>query len=195
MSVVASPIVVFGHNWVTEFCYSTCYNQQHSTSTTLLSFVQHCKTIQAGSEARTPIDTEALLHASQGNQRSPFSGTCWALLLVLNSKVLLYVHGCVTWQILCLQLAESSGSSTVVVKIVKISPATAPCRSPESQHTVSIFDSSGEAKISFSAVYQPCNLLERPKVNQLVHPLVPHMLLCNAFLFVVCFVFEPHFGC
>lgn len=86
MSVVASPIV-FGHNWVTEFCYSTCYNQQHSTSTTLLSFVQHCKTIQAGSEARTPIDTEALQHASQGNQRSPFGGACWPLLLVLNSKV------------------------------------------------------------------------------------------------------------
>ena len=104
------------------------------------------------------------------------------------------MHGCVTQQILCLQLAESSGSSTVVVKIVKISPATAPCRSPESQHTVSILDSSGEAKISFSAVYQPCNLLERPKVNQVVHPLVPHMLLCNAFLFVVCFVIEPHVG-
>lgn len=100
-----------------------------------------------------------------------------------------------TQHILCLQLAESSGSSTVVVKIVKISPATAPCRSPDSQHTVSILDSSGEAKISFSAVYQPCNLLERPKVNRHVHPIVSLMRLCKAFLFVVCFVVvDPHFG-
>lgn len=70
-----------------------------------------------------------------------------------------------------LQLADSSSPATVVVKIVKISPAAAPCRSPDSQHTVSILDSSGEAKISFSAVYQPCNLLERPKVYGHLHPL------------------------
>ncbi len=63
-----------------------------------------------------------------------------------------------------LQAADSSAPSTVVVKIVKVSPATAPNRNPESQHTVSILDSTGEARISFSAVYQPCNLLERPKV-------------------------------
>ncbi len=63
-----------------------------------------------------------------------------------------------------LQAADSSAPSTVVVKIVKVSPATAPNRNPESQHTVSILDSTREARISFSAVYQPCNLLERPKV-------------------------------
>ena len=65
----------------------------------------------------------------------------------------------------CLQAADAVPPSTVVVKIVKISPAAAPCRSPESQHTVSILDSTQEANISFSAVYQPCNLLERPKVR------------------------------
>ena len=70
-----------------------------------------------------------------------------------------------------LQLPESSSPSTVVVKIVKISPAAAPCRSPNSQHTVSILDSLGEAKISFSAVYQPSNLLERPKVHRHMHAL------------------------
>ncbi|KAL0053903.1 hypothetical protein WJX82_000883 [Trebouxia sp. C0006] len=63
-----------------------------------------------------------------------------------------------------MEAADSSAPSTVVVKIVKVSPATAPNRNPESQHTVSILNSTGEARISFSAVYQPCNLLERPKV-------------------------------
>lgn len=70
----------------------------------------------------------------------------------------------VTRYIRYLQIADSLGPSTVVVKIVKVSPATAPCRSPDSQHTVSIVDPTSEAKVSFSAVYQPCNLLERPKV-------------------------------
>ena len=64
-----------------------------------------------------------------------------------------------------LQLADNAGPSTVVVKIVKVSPASAPCRNPDSLHTVSIVDSTNEARISFSAVYQPCNLLERPKVQ------------------------------
>ncbi|KAL3145375.1 hypothetical protein ABBQ38_001625 [Trebouxia sp. C0009 RCD-2024] len=69
-----------------------------------------------------------------------------------------------TKHILHLQVPDTLGPSTVVVKIVKVSPATAPCRSPDSQHTVSILDPTSEARISFSAVYQPCNLLERPKV-------------------------------
>ena len=63
-----------------------------------------------------------------------------------------------------LQVPDSAVPSTVVVKIVKVSPAAAPSRNPNSQHCVSILDGTNEARISFSAVYQPCNLLERPKV-------------------------------
>ena len=100
------------------------------------------------------------------------SGACWVLVLT-PSQGIYYVcmSLCADKHSLHLQLAESSSPSTVVVKIVKISPAAAPCRSPDSQHTVSILDSSGAAKISFSAVYQPCNLLERPKVHCHLHPL------------------------
>ena len=77
----------------------------------------------------------------------------------------------------CLQLTDSSAPSTVVVKIVKISPSTAPCRNPDSQHTVSILDHTNEARISFSAVYQPCNLLERPKVHTCIIVLDRHIQL------------------
>ena len=66
--------------------------------------------------------------------------------------------------LLSCQASDSGGPSTVVVKIVKVSPASAAQRCPDSQHSVSILEPTQGARISFSAVYQPSNLIERPKV-------------------------------
>eukprot|EP00891_Asterochloris_glomerata_P001307 jgi/Astpho2/1307/Aster-x0055 len=63
-----------------------------------------------------------------------------------------------------LQGQESAGQSTLVVKIVKIAPANTHFRSPHSTHSVSVHEPSTDCQVTFSAVYQPPNLLERPKV-------------------------------
>ena len=125
----------------------------------------HCNS-QVSNEASThSVKVEAVPYSSQRSQS--FLSCVWQWQMLGSSPCLSLQE--VTVYALCaylyLQIAESSTPSTVVVKIVKISPAAAPCRSPNSQHTVSILDSSGKVKISFSAVYQPCNLLERPKVH------------------------------
>ena len=70
------------------------------------------------------------------------------------------------WPLRLLQGQESAGQSTLVVKIVKIAPANTHFRSPDSTHSVSVHEPSTDCQVTFSAVYQPPNLLERPKVQR-----------------------------
>ena len=60
---------------------------------------------------------------------------------------------------------ENTGQTTLVVKIAKIAPMGIRHRVLEPTHSVMVEEPSTSSTVSFSAVYQPQNLLERPKVG------------------------------